>query len=135
MRDRLNEIKVREPYRPIAPVCLEEDVSEHFDWNGPCPYMLYFQKVHNTRLGAVTHVDGSARVQTVSKTDNSQLHALLCEFKKITGIGVLCNTSLNFPGRGFINRTSDLIEYVGDWKLDGFVLDDRLYIPGRVGAS
>lgn len=134
MHDRLNEIKTREPYRPIAPVCLEEDVGEHFEWNGPSPYMLYFQKVRNARLRAVTHVDGSARVQTVSKANNPRLHSLLCEFKNITGVGVLCNTSLNFSGRGFINRTSDLIEYVRDWRLDGFVLDDRLYVPGGGGA-
>lgn len=135
MHDRLNEIKNREQYRPIAPVCLEEDVGEHFDWSGPSPYMLYFQKVYNTRLRAVTHVDGSARVQTVSKANNPRLYSLLCEFKNITGVGVLCNTSLNFPGRGFINRTSDLVEYVSDRKLDGFVLDDRLYVPGRSGAT
>lgn len=135
MRDRLNHIKSREAYRPIAPVCLEEDVSEHFDWSGPSPYMLYFQKVINPRLGAVTHVDGTARIQTVSASDNPRLHALLRVFKKETGVGILCNTSLNFSGRGFINRTSDLVQYVRDRQLDGFVLDDKLYRPRRPGAD
>ncbi|MEV7520953.1 carbamoyltransferase C-terminal domain-containing protein [Streptomyces sp. NPDC091371] len=131
MRDRLNHIKLREPYRPIAPVCREEDVSEHFDWDGPSPYMLYFQNVRDPRLRAVTHVDGTARAQTVSTSQNPRLHALLSAFKQATGTGVLCNTSLNLPGRGFINSTSDLVTYVLDRGIDGFVLEDRLYLARR----
>ena len=127
-RDRLNKIKHREAYRPIAPVCREEDVNNYFDWTGPSPYMLYFQRVTDRRLEAVTHADGSARVQTVRHDTNARLHDILDAFAKRTGIGVLCNTSLNLPGRGFINRTSDLVEYAIDRDLDGFVLDDRLYL-------
>ncbi|MGW5237010.1 carbamoyltransferase C-terminal domain-containing protein, partial [Streptomyces nodosus] len=126
--DRLNRIKQRETYRPIAPVCLEEDVSEHFHWTGPSPHMLYFQKVRNPRLRAVTHVDGTARAQTVNSAQNARLHRLLRAFKQVTGAGVLCNTSLNLPGRGFINRTTDLISHVLDRGIDGFVLDDRLHL-------
>ncbi len=129
MHGRLNAIKQRESYRPIAPVCLEEDVSTHFDWSGPSPYMLYFQKVRDARLAAVTHVDGTARVQTVAVHANPALHGLLTAFKAMTGVGVLCNTSLNFSGRGFINRTSDLVEYVRARGLDGFVLHDHCYLP------
>ncbi|MFD5527793.1 MULTISPECIES: carbamoyltransferase C-terminal domain-containing protein [Streptomyces] len=131
MRDQLNRIKLREPYRPIAPVCREEDVSDHFDWDGPSPYMLYFQHVRDQRLQAVTHVDGTARAQTVNAGENPRLHGLLGAFKQLTGAGVLCNTSLNLPGRGFINSTSDLIAYVLDRRIDGFVLEDRLYVTQR----
>jgi predicted NodU family carbamoyl transferase len=127
-RDRLNKIKHREAYRPIAPVCREDDVNDYFDWTGPSPYMLYFQRVTDSRLEAVTHADGSARVQTVRPDTNARLHNLLAAFAKRSGAGVLCNTSLNLPGRGFINRTSDLVEYAIDRDIDGFVLDDRLYV-------
>lgn len=134
-RDRLNEIKAREGYRPIAPVCREEDVSSYFDWTGSSPYMLYFHKVLDTRLRAVTHADGTARAQTVRVDQNPRLHALLTAFADRTGVGVLCNTSLNFPGRGFINRTSDLVEYVDDRDLEGFVLDDGLHLRNAANGA
>ena len=120
-RDRLNRIKGRAEIAPVAPVCLEEDVSDHFDWSGPSPYMLHFQRVTDPRLNAVTHVDGSARVQTVNRNQNEMLYDLLKEFKAISGVGVLSNTSLNFKGAGFINKTSDLYHYAKQAGLDGFV--------------
>lgn len=125
---RLNAIKQRESYRPIAPVCLEEDVADHFSWSGPSPHMLYFQKVINEALVAVTHADQSSRVQTISESQQPQLYSLLSAFKKISGHGVLCNTSLNFKGRGFINRMSDLLRYADDRKLDGFIVGSTSYI-------
>ena len=73
--------------------------------------MLYFRRVVSGDLGAVTHVDGSARVQTVSRERNTPLHELLSAFAARTGVGVLCNTSLNFKGLGFINRMSHLTQY------------------------
>lgn len=124
---RLNEIKQRESYRPIAPVCLEDEVSRHFAWSGPSPHMLYFQKVLAPELRAVTHIDNSARVQTVNSFQNPRLAALLESFRLLTGFGVLCNTSLNFKGSGFINRTSDLLEYCRERRLDGFVIEDQFY--------
>lgn len=127
MRDRLNAIKRREPYRPIAPVCLEQNVAKYFDWDGPSPYMLYFQRVLDRRLGAVTHGDGTARVQTITPTDSELLCLVLDAFEWRTGVGVLCNTSLNFAGRGFINRTSDLVEYVRARGIDGFVVEGTVY--------
>ncbi len=128
--ERLNAIKNREDYRPIAPVCLEEDAHSLFGQSFPSPHMLYFNKVCVSALQAVTHVDGSARVQTVNKSDNASLYKLLLEFKRVTDFGVLCNTSLNFNGRGFINRTSDLIEYCNDRELDGFVVNDSFFTRG-----
>lgn len=126
MRDRLNAIKKREPFRPIAPLCLEEDVAEHFDWQGPSPHMLFFQKVRNAALRAVTHVDGTARVQTVREATEARVWRLLREFRAVTGAGVLCNTSLNFNGAGFINRTSDLHAYCRMHGIDAFVYGDVL---------
>ncbi|MER9165550.1 carbamoyltransferase C-terminal domain-containing protein [Mesorhizobium sp. M0715] len=126
--ERLNRIKKREGFRPIAPVCLEEDVELHFDLARPSPYMLLFQKVLDSRLEAVTHVDGTARTQTVSREQNPRLYQLLTAFKAKSGVGVLCNTSLNFNGTGFINRASDLLAYARDAGLDGFVIDDAFYL-------
>ncbi|MDX1670641.1 MAG: carbamoyltransferase C-terminal domain-containing protein, partial [Limnobacter sp.] len=127
-KDRLNAIKKREDFRPIAPICLEQDVSEHFEWEGQSPYMLNFQYVKNPNLKAITHVDNSARVQTVNAKQNPGVHQLLTEFKKVTHAGVLCNTSLNFNGTGFINRTSDLYAYAKSTGLDGFVYGDRFCV-------
>ncbi|RRH94125.1 proline dehydrogenase [Mesorhizobium tamadayense] len=127
-RKRLNRIKNREGFRPIAPVCLEEDVALHFDLARPSPYMLLFQKVLDSRLEAVTHVDGTARAQTVSREQNPHLFQLLTSFKAKSGVGVLCNTSLNFNGAGFINRASDLLAYARATGLDGFVINDAFYL-------
>ena len=135
MQDRLNRIKQRESFRPIAPVCLAEDVGQHFEWRGSSPYMLFFQKVLSPQLGAVTHVDDTARIQTVSPMQNARMHQLLTAFKERTGFGVLCNTSLNYKGRGFINCTSDLVNFCVTKELDGFVVDDRMYLPVDAAMS
>jgi predicted NodU family carbamoyl transferase len=135
MHRRLNAIKQREAYRPIAPVCREEDVPDLFFWEGPSAHMLFFQKVRCPALQAVTHVDNTARVQTVSARQNQRLHALLTAFKALTGNGTLCNTSLNFNGRGFINRLSDLLAYVESRGLDGFVVGDAFYVPQPVRGA
>jgi hydroxymethyl cephem carbamoyltransferase len=111
IRDRLNRIKEREAYRPIAPCCRVEDMPELFDETFEDPHMLYFRNVTRPVIPAVTHVDGTARVQTVSRGDNAPLHRLLCSVADRTGFGILCNTSLNWPGLGFINRMSDLVKY------------------------
>ncbi|MER9526381.1 proline dehydrogenase [Mesorhizobium sp. M0292] len=137
--ERLNRIKNRESFRPIAPVCLEDDVALHFDLARPSPYMLLFQKVLDSRLEAVTHADGTARAQTVSRNHNRRLFQLLTSFKAKSGVGVLCNTSLNFNGTGFINRASDLLTYARAAGLDGFVINDAFYLfkagPSRCRAD
>ncbi|PHS79662.1 MAG: proline dehydrogenase [Rhodospirillaceae bacterium] len=127
MHARINKIKQREDFRPIAPICLEEEVHKHFNAHGPSPYMLHFQTVKNDKLLAITHVDGSARLQSVNEEQNPLMHALLTAFSKRTGYGVLCNTSLNFKGTGFINRMSDLLQYVLEYGLDGIVVNDIFY--------
>jgi predicted NodU family carbamoyl transferase len=127
-RVRLNEIKQREQFRPIAPVSLEEDAATWFGCDHPSPFMLYTQLVSTEALAAVTHVNGTARIQTVSSVTNSHLHKLLMAFKALTGYGVLCNTSLNFKGRGFINNIADLSAYTTEHSLDGFVIEGRSYM-------
>jgi carbamoyltransferase len=104
MKHILNYIKYREPYRPIAPVCIEADAPGIFDPGSPDPYMLFDHQVRDSwkeKIPAVIHHDGTARLQTVSAHNNPVLHSLLQAFKQLTGIPVLCNTSANFKGCGF----------------------------------
>ena len=90
--------------------------------------MLYFAEVRNSALGEITHVDGTARVQTLSPTQHPALHELLASFSHESGVGALCNTSLNFKGQGFINRASDLVRYCTSRKLDGFVVNGKYFV-------
>jgi hydroxymethyl cephem carbamoyltransferase len=136
-RDRLNEIKLREDYRPIAPCCRVEDLADVFDRDFEDPYMLYFRMVTSGEHGAVTHVDGSARCQTVSSETNPPLHELLTAFRERYGVGLLCNTSLNFKGYGFMNRMSDLVSYCERRGVDDMVVGDTWFerIPARGRAE
>jgi len=127
-RVRLNEIKQREQFRPIAPVCLRDDAERWFGCDHESPFMLFTHHATTDALAAVTHVNGTARIQTVSSTTNKNLHDLLVAFKARTGYGVLCNTSLNFNGRGFINNIDDLDAYAVQHGLDGFVVEGRAYL-------
>ncbi|WP_033634401.1 carbamoyltransferase C-terminal domain-containing protein, partial [Serratia marcescens] len=127
-RVRLNEIKQREQFRPIAPVCLLEDAEKWFGCNNESPYMLFTHRARTEVLAAVTHVNGTARIQTVTSATNKNLHELLSAFKNQTGYGVLCNTSLNFNGKGFINNINDLAAYVHEHHLDGFVVEGHAYL-------
>jgi predicted NodU family carbamoyl transferase len=127
-RERLNGIKQREQFRPIAPVCLDEDAAKWFGCDHPSPFMLYTYRAATIELAAVTHVNRTARIQTVSALSNRPLFELLTAFKALTGYGVLCNTSLNFKGKGFINTASDLSNYAMQHKIDGFVVDGRVWM-------
>ncbi|WP_447045515.1 carbamoyltransferase C-terminal domain-containing protein [Vreelandella sp. H-I2] len=127
-RERLNIIKQREQFRPIAPVCLEEEARKWFGCSQPSPFMLYTYQATTDVLAAVTHVNGTARIQTVSTVSNLPLFDLLTAFKTQTGYGVLCNTSLNFKTKGFINTMSDMSAYTLQHELDGFVVEGRVYM-------
>jgi predicted NodU family carbamoyl transferase len=133
--ERLNDIKQREQFRPIAPVALEEDASRWFNCHRPSPFMLFTFGVNTDELAAVTHVNGTARLQTVSPNTNRPLYDLLVAFKARTGYGVLCNTSLNFSGKGFINNLTDLASYTTARDLDGFVVEGRAYLNRRSERS
>jgi predicted NodU family carbamoyl transferase len=127
-RIRLNEIKQREQFRPIAPVCLEEDAARWFGCTRESPFMLFTYMASTDALPAVTHVNGTARLQTVNPKTNRRLNDLLVAFKALTGYGVLCNTSLNFSGKGAINNLRDLDAYTVERGLDGFVIDGYAYL-------
>jgi carbamoyltransferase len=99
MKDILNKrIKHRETYRPFAPSVLEERASEIFERSEPSPFMMLVYKVRESqrsRIPAVTHVDDTGRLQTVSKTTNPRYHALISEFERQTGVPLVLNTSFN----------------------------------------
>jgi carbamoyltransferase len=115
-QDLLNEIKRREPYRPVAPICLEEWAAEVFDPGGPDPFMLFQHDVRASwkkRIPAICHVDGTARLQTVSEKDEPVVYELLRRYQQLSGIPVLCNTSANYPGRGFFPSVADALRWGG----------------------
>ncbi|MEY2882084.1 MAG: hypothetical protein RLZZ15_4464 [Verrucomicrobiota bacterium] len=124
----LNRIQEREDYRPIAAVCLREDAHLHFGGPPDNPHGMYAQPVKDPRLAAVAHIDGTARAQTVTPEGNPRLHALLTAFKAATGTGVLCHASLNFTGRGCINRTTQLVKFATARGLGVVVINDRLFV-------
>jgi carbamoyltransferase len=104
MKVALNNIKGREDYRPVAPICIQDRAPEVFDPGTPDPYMLFDHQVRSEwhrRIPAVCHLDGSARLQTVSPADDPVLHQLLVEYDRLSGVPVLCNTSANLSGSGF----------------------------------
>jgi carbamoyltransferase len=99
MKDILNDrIKKREPFRPFAPSILEERVGDYFEQTHPAPTMLMVYQIKDEQRGeipAVTHVDGSGRLQTVSRTVNERYYQLISDFNALTGVPVILNTSFN----------------------------------------
>ncbi|MEK7154762.1 MAG: carbamoyltransferase [Patescibacteria group bacterium] len=114
MKDKLNsKVKFRESFRPFAPSVLEESASEYFDCEKPSPYMLLtynVKKKYQKEIPAVTHIDGTARIQTVSKKQNLRYWKLLNEFGKITGIPILLNTSFNIKGEPIVNTPQEAVD-------------------------
>lgn len=113
MKDKLNsQVKFRESFRPFAPSVLEESASEYFDCDEPSPYMLItynIKKKYQQELPAITHVDDTVRIQTVSKKQNLRYWSLLNEFGKITGMPVLLNTSFNVRGEPIVNTPQEAV--------------------------
>lgn len=110
IKDRVNEIKRRQKFRPFAPVCLEERASELFDGTYG-RFMQYTSAVKDPDLyPAITHGDGTARVQTVPN-DNSGIRRLLERWYEETGCPMLLNTSLNIKGKPIVNTTNDALEF------------------------
>ncbi|WP_339218629.1 carbamoyltransferase N-terminal domain-containing protein [Paenibacillus sp. FSL H8-0332] len=127
MKDRLNVIKQRELYRPVSPICIEERAPLIFEPGTRDPYMLFdhiLREPWSELIPAIRHLDGSARLQTVSKDDNPVIYDLLCEYEKLSGIPVLCNTSANLLGSGFFPDVRSATE----WNGTGYVwCDGNLY--------
>jgi carbamoyltransferase len=128
MKDILNEkIKHRESFRPFAPCILEEHLSEYFDINIPSPYMLMVAPVKKPKkIPAVTHVDGTSRLQTVSKNINSLFYNLITEFYKISDVPVLINTSMNVRGEPIVNTPEQAYNMIIKTDMDYIVLGNYI---------
>lgn len=128
MKDTLNaKVKNREWYRPFAPVVRLEDVSKYFEWEGESRWMSFCPKVKEEWrevLLAITHVDNTARVQTVTREQNEWLYDLLTELDSINGIGVLLNTSFNVNGKPILSTYKDAFEIFNNTALDCLLLEN-----------
>ena len=140
------KIKFRESFRPFAPIILEEELSRLFDQNDPSPYMLFVYKINKkisplqsrinsineirSELPAITHVDYSARIQTINEKSNLKMFNLLKKYKELTGYGVLVNTSFNVSDEPIVNSPYDAIKCFFESGLDFLVINN--YIIDKV---
>ena len=158
MQKKLNlKIKHREGFRPFAPAVLEEQCSEYFELDRPSPYMLLVAPVHQRRrtplsentdqlgmweklyqqrsdIPAVTHVDFSARIQTVSKQPHDRLWELIRAFREKTGCGLLVNTSFNVRGEPIVCSPDDAYRCFMRTEMDYLVMDNYLFAKSEQPA-
>ena len=126
IKDYINEmIKKREDFRPFAPAVLEEHYKEYFDTNQPSPYMSRICKVKSNKIPGVTHVDNTARIQTVNKNFNEKFYNIINEFYKITSIPMLLNTSFNCQ-EPIVETPEDAINTFKNTALDILVINDYI---------
>jgi carbamoyltransferase len=128
VRDRINRVvKKRELFRPFAPSVVVEEYTKYFTSEGEVPYMNQVVKVTNYKsIPSVTHVDGSARIHTVTKKQNKLYHTLLKEFKKVSGTPILLNTSFNLRGHTMTNDPQKAIWTFLNSDMDYLVLGNYL---------
>lgn len=130
-KDRVNiKVKNREPWRPFAPSVLEEDFSDYFEGTGPSPFMLKVFEVRPEKrrnIQATVHVDGTARVQTVSREDNPLYYKMIESFKKKTGISAVLNSSMNFRGEPVVNTPEEAVRLFLKTDMDILVMS-RFYL-------
>lgn len=126
MKDILNNrVKHREPFRPFAPTVAEEDQFVYFDLKMPSKYMLLATTVkeqYRSKLAAITHIDNTARIQSISEEDDSFLHHLLLKVKDISGFSVILNTSFNVAGQPIVESPLDAINTFLETDIDILVL-------------
>ena len=140
MKEKINAaVKYREPFRPFAPAVLAEDSSEYFDCNGDSPYMLFnFTVAEDKRrvIPAVTHVDSSSRIQTVTRKDNPFFYDLLVHFKRLTGVPILLNTSFNLRGHPIVNTPEEAFATFCSGGIDFLLMEnyliDKCQVPKEV---
>jgi carbamoyltransferase len=128
--ERLNDVKGREQFRPVAPMVLADRAAEIFsDGPLPSPYMLFVHRVRpewRDRIPAAVHVDGTARIQTVDPDRMPRLGAALRAFEAMTGLPVVINTSLNTAGRPMVDDPREALELFGSAPVDALVLGPHL---------
>ena len=152
MQKKLNlKIKYREGFRPFAPAVLEEDIAEYFELDRPSPYMLLVAPVRHDRctppppdyaskpmlerlyhqrsdIPAITHIDFSARIQSVDRRTNKRFWQLINAFKRLTGYGVIVNTSFNVRGEPIVCTPEDAYRCFMRTEMDALVMHNSLFI-------
>jgi len=125
-KDILNaRVKHREAFRPFAPVVLEENLTEFFEMDRPCPYMLFVPQVRAEKksvIPAVTHVDGSGRLQSVNRTLNPLFYTIIEKFSELTGIPVMLNTSFNDNNEPIVESPEDAIRCFMGTNIDALLI-------------
>ena len=134
-RDRLNTIKGRQWWRPVAPIVRVEDVATYFTGPAESPFMNFNFAVrpeYRELLAEALHLDGTARVQTVTEADNPEIHRLLGQFADLGVAPVLINTSLNGPGEPILESADDVLRFVRRTGIDFLLSGTHLFAaPGR----
>jgi carbamoyltransferase len=131
MKDTLNaKVKFREWYRPFAPMVRYEDRNKYFVFTGDSPYMSFACPVRETYredLPAITHVDGTARLQTVKESDNPFIYELLNEIERKGSIPILLNTSFNIKGLPILTSVEHALAILKKTELDNVVIEGNLF--------
>lgn len=138
-KDIMNaRVKFREAFRPFAPIVMEEHANEYFVIDRPCKYMLMVPPVRPDKINvipAVTHVDGTARVQTVTPDFNGRLYDILQAFRDRTGVPVLMNTSYNVAGEPIVETPEDAIKcFIGN-NIDALFINEVLLIKSELAVT
>jgi carbamoyltransferase len=132
MKDLLNKyVKHREEFRPFAPSCLEEHAGEYFEDCRYSPFMLFVYPVKpemQDRVPAITHIDGTARVQTVSKDVAPRYHRMISEFAKLRGVPMVLNTSFNVMGEPIVNTPTDALRCFFSTGMDALVMGNCVVV-------
>ncbi len=134
MKAMLNKIKSREEFRPLAPIIKEEKLKEYFTSSMKSPFMLFTftaKKNVDKVIPSALHIDNSARLQTVNRTDNLKLYNLLDEFEKLTNIPVLINTSFNYKGKPIVCTIEQALDCFYNSGIDYLVIGDFLISKGE----
>jgi carbamoyltransferase len=133
--ERLNEIKGREQFRPVAPMVLDDRAREVFDGPIPSPFMLFTHRVRlgwEDRIPAAVHVDGTARIQTVDPSAEPLVARMLAGFERRTGVPVVINTSLNTAGRPMVDDPRDALECFGSAPIEYLAIGPFLVSRGQL---
>ncbi|MCX5952899.1 MAG: carbamoyl transferase NodU family protein [Cyanobacteria bacterium] len=129
-KDRINHLKGREPYRPIAPMIRECDLKRFFYTNTPSPYMTFAPLANREtqlRAPAIVHYDGTSRLQTIRPETHKALHSALDSLNEAIGIPILCNTSFNFAGEPIVDTADDALRNFSNSNLDIMYIDGERF--------
>ena len=127
-------VKKREGFRPFAPIVAFNDRGKYFEPPYFIPYMNQIIKVkqeHQEKLPAITHTDGSARVQTLLESTNPRVHRLLMEYKKLTGYSMLLNTSFNLKDQTMVRNSEEAIDTFMKCDMDYLILGN-LFLTKKI---